>query len=218
MRKTTDSKERNRAWWQTWLWAWTLVGVLFAGAGPGRAQVKARLLTQDEIANVRVRLQLSADARIAGPLQVDAAQSFAVEGTGFAGFTLVPVRFESHDEAGSGTSYRCGVFVVMGAGAAGFLRTVGYDWTETVRCDGLDGLGFVADARGRTAPQILLLYSAASPNASVKEPVVLQWSSASGRYAANERLSRFLEDDAKALSIAGMKRFLRSYKGSGRTK
>jgi hypothetical protein len=105
------------------------------------------------------------------------------------------------------------MFVVHATGTPQFLPTIGYEWTEAVRCDGLEGVGFMA-SDASAPPRVLLLYSAASPNAASMEPVVLDWDALSRRYVSNEKLSRRLEDDDKATTIAGMKRQLRSYQGS----
>jgi hypothetical protein len=184
-----------------------LVLVSLWGGCAAIAQVASRPLTADESAVAKTRIVAALVKGAAGPVSVEKGQEFAVSGEGFASFWLEPVRYLSHDAGGDGTSYRCGVFVLPAKGAATFVPTLGYKWTEAMSCDGLDGLGF--SAAGNGPPRVLLLYSAESPNAAVKDPMVLDWDAAAQRYGGNERLSRRLEDDGKAVSIAGIKRLLK---------
>lgn len=195
--------------------AWGLLVLMSLWGGYASvAQVVSRPLTKDESDVARTRIVASLVKGVAGPVSVEKGQEFAVSGEGFGSFWLEPVRYLSHDPGGDGASYRCGVFVLPAKGAATFVPTLGYKWTEAMSCDGLDGLGFSA-GDGHGPPRVLLLYSAESPNAAVKDPMVLDWNAAAQRYAGNERLSRRLEDDGKALSIAGIKRQLKSYEGGG---
>jgi hypothetical protein len=168
------------------------------------AQVAVRKLTPGELVIAKGKIAESLILGLAGSVQIDRAQAFAVSGgAGFSSLWIEPVRYESHNPGAESTSFRCGLFLIPATGPSAFLQTLGYNWTEPESCDSLMGVGFVA-ASG--APRILLLYAASTPHANAKEPFVLDWNVEKKQYDFNEKLSSSV---AGAVSIASMKRRLK---------
>ncbi len=179
-----------------------LLGMLLAPpAAPSR--VVTHPLTAAEITSSASLLDRSQIASFAGKLHVQKQQAFAVQSSG-SSFRLEPVIYEAND-AGSGNSVpRCGVFILDDKAKAAFVPTLGSTWTDMETCTDLEGVGFVE--MGVDMPRILLLYSASSPNYSTREPIVLDWDSASKQYRGNKDLSLALTHKGGNVSIAGMKR------------
>ncbi|ADW69828.1 hypothetical protein [Granulicella tundricola] len=183
--------------------------LLLLGGGIASAQISARPLTGQEALTAHARIKPSLVAGITGPLLFQDKQGFEVSGAGFISFTMLPVRFYSRTDWG-GTVYRCGVVFLPAQQSPVFLRTVGYDWTEVEQCEGIKGVGFV-DGGGKMPPRIVLLWDAASPNASVNEPMVLDWNAGANRYVGNATISQRLENDLKTFTIAAIKQQLKLY-------
>ena len=174
------------------------------------AQLKTRSMTKDEIAASKALIASSLVPGIAGPLHIEEAQSFYVEGAGFESFSLVPVHYRWREKEASTSSEMCGVFVVHASHALEFLQTVGMGWLNVFNCDSLEAVGFM-DANGGAPPRILVLYTANTPHDIENEPAVLDWSLSSRKYVWNETLSTRLAADGKTSSILEIKRQLRSY-------
>lgn len=185
--------------------------ILFSclAASSGTAQFKARLLTKGEIDAAHISADPVHMPGIAGPLRIEEAQAFLIEGSSFAKLLMVPVRYVWRDkEAVRPTnSDMCGVFLIRSEGARQFVPTVGMGWLDVFNCNSLDAVGFLAGEAGGP-PRILLLYSANSPRDIEEEPVVLDWSVSSQSYSWNEKVSQQLATTGNINSISDMKRLL----------
>ena len=179
---------------------------LFSAQQAAPSHNHVRQLSADEISAIHVYLKPTLIPRLADDLQIDTKQAFVVESKGIPSLYINPARYDSYDtEVPQHTSYRCGIFLRSANSQAQFVTTIGYNWTEAVQCTALKAIGFL-DGPDRSRPRILLLYDVQSPNAASTEPVILDWNPTTHSYAANENLSRSLEDDPHATTIPSMKR------------
>lgn len=169
------------------------------------AQVAAKLVQGAELQDAEKQAASLIPPGIKGPIQTDSRQVFRIEGGAFPAFTMVPIRYLAATAAG-GSVYRCGVVMLSPKSAPYEIRTIGYAWTEAEQCAGVEAVGFMQYALER--PRLLLLYRASTRNASLKEPLVIDWDASAGAYVANEKLSSQLEDEPAAATISGMRKIL----------
>ena len=178
-------------------------------ASSATAQFKARLLTKGEIDAAQISADPVRMPGIAGPVRINEAQAFSIEGSGFAKLLMVPVRYAWHDKepARPTNSDMCGVFLIRSESVRQFIQTVGMGWLDVFNCNSLEAVGFLAGEAGGP-PRIILLYSANSPHDIEDEPVVLEWNAASQGYVWNENVSQQLATTGNVNSVSDMKRLL----------
>jgi hypothetical protein len=141
-------------------------------------------------------------------IEVERQQVFALGSQTSSELTLVPVRFEAPTSGGGqGTGFQCGIYLVPKSGKESFVSTIGTGRREALQCEGLSAVGAMTEVGDK--PRLILLYRASSPNATVREPVVLLWDSAARSYQVDETISQQLEDDPTAISVAAIRRRLR---------
>jgi len=97
--------------------------------------VQARLLTKGEIDAAQISADPVRMPGIAGPVRINEAQAFSIEGSGFAKLLMVPVRYAWHDKepARPTNSDMCGVFLIRSESVRQFIQTVGWGgWTSSI--------------------------------------------------------------------------------------
>jgi hypothetical protein len=119
-------------------------------ASSATAQFKARLLTKGEIDAAQISADPVRMPGIAGPVRINEAQAFSIEGSGFAKLLMVPVRYAWHDKepARPTNSDMCGVFLIRSESVRQFIQTVGMGWLDVFNCNSLEAVGFLAGEAG----------------------------------------------------------------------
>jgi hypothetical protein len=115
------------------------------------------------------------------------------------GITLVPVHFQAEDMSKDAPmmdgsppmkSY-CGLYQLVDGAPAKFLVSK-VDENELVVCDELKAIGALAPHA--THGDLILIYSAHSPNTNLSEPMILSWDDAQKQYVINEDSSNFVRE------------------------
>lgn len=177
-----------------------------AGTAPSSAtSLSTLLLPREDFARVASRLDRSLIPNLVDQFKPNGRQSFLVKGRGFPAFSIVPVRYESTSADSKQPSFRCGVYVVPAAGAARFVRTLGYDNREAEICGDLLGVGFLGDAP--KPPRVILLYNGGSFNSPGKDPVILDWDVIGKGYVSNDKIVNRLNN---VTTVAGIKSRLKA--------
>jgi hypothetical protein len=173
-----------------------ILGIASAAAS---AQSNITPLTAPDFARIAPRLHRSRVAHLSGSFQPDRKQSFAVSGTGFSTFSLVPIHFEAPVETGGSDVGQCGVFIVPAEGETSYVGTLGTGNREPEICSDLLGVGFMPAAAG--PPRIILLYDGGSFNYPGKDPVILDWNATAKRYVSNDKLVDSIKSPASIPAI-----------------
>lgn len=106
-------------------------------------------------------------------ISIDNAQSFrVVDGAHFKG--LLVTGTGQLQRADADPVRGCFVVAVSADGRSHFIPTIGADNWEAESCIGLKAVGQL-DADSAGAQRLVLIYDAASPNATTIEPVVVRW-------------------------------------------
>lgn len=122
------------------------------------------------------KARAAAAASQVSDIRIDNAQSFRVmDGGQFKG--LLAAGAGQLQRADAGAVQGCFVVAVSRDGRSHFIATIGADNWEAESCTGLKAIGQI-DADTAGAQRLVLIYDAASPNATVIEPVVVRWQGA----------------------------------------
>lgn len=174
------------------------------------AQMSVRLLTQNEAFSTKSRVSSVTPPDSKGWFEPDVHQSFAGDGTSLGVMWVEPARYGPESGPEFGSWPRCGVSILGSKGTTQFMETVGYGWTEVLKCMALKGIGFMPGVAG-SPPRILLIYATVAIHTHFDQPVVLDWSKNEAKYFENEQVSEKLQLDDKVKDIVSMKRQLKTY-------